>query len=187
MTMIKLKSINEIKSISYQPIYDFSTPCFKGASFDYVLENTNDEIVDLLKCIPLERKHKNILVDVKVHSLKSGEYPALPHWHIDGVSNYFHPEKEEVNHLYITESGSSTEFLTNPELVDIQNENTNFDKILKHCSGTKINPNTIYTYGRVPHRATPSTQDCVRLLVRVTETNILKPKNQIFKPTYWNT
>lgn len=184
--MIKLKSINDIKKTPYKSISNFDTLNFKFATLEWAKKNSNTEICQLLDSMPIEGNHRNTLVDVKIHHLEYNQWPALPHWHLDGTSNYFHKEKEEVNHLYITDSFCPTEFLSEPVLVDIKDENTNFDKLLKNCSGAKISANTIYTYGRVPHRATPSMGKCTRLLVRVTETNIIQPKNQVFKPTYWS-
>lgn len=181
-TKIILKSI---KSVDISDKIDtkiiFPEESYKFASMKFVMANSNETVRSILSQIPVAGNHKNVLVDVKVHDLEVGVTPALPHWHFDCVKDPRDESLEEVHHLFITE-GCSTEFL---------GEDTEFDlpygfnhSIFNHLNGVKIKPYKVYTYGRHLHRATKAVKKCKRLLIRVTESNLIKPNNRKFEVTY---
>ena len=98
-------------------------------------------------------------VDVKVQPLSIGETTCLPGWHKDSVS-----DPDALHHLFI-----------------IGDNRTWF----KMCDGEVELPHGHYaTYGSdVDHRGPEVEIVEVRLLVRVTESNVIRP-NTVFRKTY---
>lgn len=181
----KFKNINDVLvSEKIANYVDFDTPSFKFCSLNWALKNTNSFCANIIKMAPIQGNHKYTIVDVKVHDLQIGVVPALPHWHLDCIGNPLDKRMEELHHLFITE-GSLTEFPQNSIETEINPEERNF--VLNHLPfiPVKIEPYRIYSYGRVPHRATPAYKNCKRLLIRVTETNVIAPRNSLFEPTYY--
>lgn len=165
-------------------IDDLIIPSIKYGSWNFAYNNTSKYVRSILDKIPIQNNHKSVLVDIKVHTLEIGERPTLPNWHIDCVTNPFDPRPEEVHHIFVA-GKCLTEFLEEDIEIDISpiDRIANFNK---YCEGQKITtiPNRkIVTYGRFPHRGAICNIPETRLLIRVTESDILKPKNQVFEPT----
>ena len=181
-----LKSIEDviIGEEILQPT-EFPDISYKFASYNFVMNNSSDYIRYIISKMPIIGDRKNILVDIKVHHLKKGDYPALKHSHIDVAPNPHYKGREEHHHLFVSGFGCRTEFLKNRVEVNIPNDKPiNFDKILpKNTKFQKIYGGRIYSYGRVLHKASKSEEDFTRLLVRVTETDNIHPNNKLFKPT----
>lgn len=158
---------------------------FKFVTLEYARKNSGTYVNRILDLMPIRNDRRYVLVDVKVHALKAGDYPALTHWHIDATSNPYAKGQEEHNHLFVSGEYCCTEFLKNRIDVDIPTEGPiKFNSLLKNCESAQIKGNTIYTYGRVPHRATKCIKDFTRLLVRVTETDIMQSSRKEFIPTH---
>lgn len=182
-----LKSIEDVKvgQEINQPT-EFPDLSYKFASYNFVMNNSSDYIRYVIKNMPIVGDRKNILVDIKVHNLEAGIYPALKHAHIDVAYNPFYKGREEHHHLFVSGFGCRTEFLKNRIKVDIDPDKPiDFDKLLgPQIEFKKIDGGRIYSYGRTVHRASCSEETFTRLLVRVTETDNIKPNNKIFSPTY---
>lgn len=184
-----LQSFNDIiqgRTLREPRPEQLDTDCFKFAEIGFVRQNSNEYVNYVLDNIPIVGNRKHVLVDVKVHHLQEGEYPALKHWHIDCVNNPLSSLREEYNHIFVSGQWCLTEFLACRIDIDITPDQVlNFDSILPDGISTKrILGNTIYTYGRAVHRAVPSIKDHSRLLIRVSESDQIRPINKRFEVTY---
>lgn len=185
-TKFLFKSFSHIEEnkVSNIPL-DLDTFSYKFSSLDFVRKSCNKYINNVLDQVPIKGSRKRILVDIKVHYLKKGEIPALPNWHIDGTGFLLDDDETEINHLFISDDCSATEFLKDDVELELENNRmTDLDEYLDGIETVKIAPNTIYSYLRSPHRATPAVRDGKRMLIRVTETNTIQPRNQKIEVTY---
>lgn len=166
------------------PIHKTHYPEFtcKNAEFDLIYKKSNHYIHYVLNNIKLRNKHKYVAVDVKVHDLKVGECPCIPGWHCDTTIE-LRDELPEVHHLFVTGEGCLTEFIDEPlslkhgSLYELQRQ------IRKDVKVKAIDSCTITTYGRFDfHRGPIAKINEKRLLVRVTETDIIVPNRNIV----WN-
>jgi hypothetical protein len=183
-----LKAINTClfgEQIESSP--DLPRDSFKYSDINFVRKNTTDYVRHILDKVNVQGKHKNVLVDIKVHTLKQGQIPALPIWHLDNTNHPDNPAREEVNHLFLMGDFCLTEFLKTEIEVDgidfDSKKRYNWDTMVPE-RGVAIPANTIVTYGRHLHRAVPSLSDGIRLLIRVTETDTVRPINKNFEVTY---
>ena len=182
--MINLKGLNSVACFGpFMPPMkeDWPENSFKYASLSYILPRTTDYVRGIIEACPIEGNHKYTVVDVKVHELQPGIIPAFSNWHVDCIADPRDPAREEVHHLFVTE-GCSTEFLATDTPFDLP-EKFSYS-IFDGLSGVKIKPYHIYTYGRHLHRATPAEKACRRLLIRVSETDKMRPQNREFEVTY---
>lgn len=170
--------------------------CFKYADCDFVYAQCeNDYVKYVLSRIPIFNKHKRVLVDIKVQDLVEGDYPCLPGWHLDGSSNKRNLEKKpETFTLFVTGSHACTEFVDEPIELDID-ASWDFSEISKNCS--KQIPESVNTWALPScrfgtyddsffHRGPKSRGNERRLLIRTTETDILRPKNSIYQPSKYS-
>ncbi len=163
---------------------DFPEVCFKYADIEHVLKNTTDYVREVIRSCPLRNDHKYVVVDVKVHELNTGEIPALSFWHMDCLNNPINPNPEEFHHIFVSGDECLTEFLAQEMEVDLPEGAVNFNDVVGDASTAKITGNTIYTYQRHVHRASQSQGQFRRLLVRVSESDIVKPQRKPFTVTY---
>lgn len=169
-------------SFSQPTLIDLDTPNFKYADIDFVRLHTTDYIRSILDGVKLVGNRKNVLVDIKVHELTAGKFPAIPFWHIDSVNNPLHPSEPETHHIFVSGEGCLTQFLGAPLTLPIQADSRlNFDLLVPADHPTYTVPScTICTYGRYDlHRCVRATVNEYRLLLRVTETDVISPINKI--------
>lgn len=115
------------------------------------------------------------LVDYKVRDLKAGDCGcSLDFWHLDVTENPNHPTKPDIHYLYSTHFG--TEFITTP--MDVFEEDISFKQVLGRNLDFEYltaKPNTINRYTRANlHRGPRVTEDCRRMLLRLTLTEVIK-------------
>tara|TARA_Y100001935_G_scaffold232811_1_gene214762 strand:- start:42 stop:644 length:603 start_codon:yes stop_codon:yes gene_type:complete len=166
---------------------DFPELQFKYASLAYVYQNTTSYVQQILDAMPLGNNHKRTVVDIKVTEIKPGLPPCLPGWHCDSVIDPYDETLPEVHHIFVTGGASLTEFIGQP--VEL-----NYDSALKHqkllasfrkqidkienLKVWKIPSCQIATYGRFDfHRGSIGLFSEKRLLIRATETDLIKPRN----------
>lgn len=125
-------------------------------------------------------------IDVRVHRLYPGDYPAVPGWHCDGEYRETYHSQPDLSHVPLhrhlvgtisshEEGVSLTEFVAEPVTVDI-NENHPTDGVWQqvHEHITKVNPRTLtaedgtlYDFSSFTlHRATPTIHRGWRLFLR---------------------
>lgn len=152
--------------------------CFhKALRFEEALEAVEQPIRRVIMQMSrgLQHRHRYTLVDVKVREHKLGDCTCIPGWHLDSVTDPRHNSQPE-NHIIWTQ-GEPTEFLRNP--IDFPEHFAHFSQVLDAIPSDnifKINSNTIYQYGRFHlHRGPIVQENQRRVLIRITETDVVKP------------
>lgn len=184
-----------VNSFSQPKEEDLPPTQFKYADFDHAYRNTTDYIRQILSAAPLKNKHRNLVVDIKVTQIKKGQPPCIPGWHCDTVVNPFHDSLPEFHHLFVTGHASLTEFIAQPITLEVNSElKSDSQQLLQsfkeqitaiQVEPYKIPSATLVTYGRFHfHRGSIGLYDEKRLLVRVTETNIITPRNSPFHSSF---
>jgi hypothetical protein len=165
----------------------FVNNSFKYASIEYAMKNSNDLVTHIIKQAPLSNKHKRVVVDVKYHYMRRGHYACIPGWHLDGSENTRGLDKKpELHHLFVAGDHALTEFISHPVDIPIP-ENTKFSTISKEVGAAldQLNvgvfqvPNCRFvTYDdKYFHRAGKAVDNGPRILVRLTETDVIEPRN----------
>lgn len=123
-----------------------------------------------------EDQDMNWVVDYKVRDLKKGDCGVqLEGWHLDCVTNPWHKTKPETHLLFSTHFG--TEYILDE--LEVKEDEKHFSQVLKRYGSdywyTTVKPNTITQYGRFNlHRAPIVKQDCRRVTLRLTQTEVIK-------------
>jgi len=166
--------------------------CFKYADYDYVYGQCGSDYVrHVLDCIPILNKHKRVLIDVKVHDLKPSNVPCVPGWHLDGsVNPEGLPKRPETLTIFVTGCMALTKFLDEPIKLDVT-EGLNFAAMNRVCARMIPKDHPTHTISSCQfatyndtyfHTGTAAQGVERRLLVRTTETDIIKPQNRIYTP-----
>ena len=139
-----------------------------------------EQVLTLLdKMVDLSTEYEwcgyRLLVDYKVRDLKAGDCGCpLDFWHLDVTENPNHPTKPDIHYLYSTHFG--TEFITTP--MGVVEDDTSFKQVLgrnKDFDYLTVKSNTINKYTRANlHRGPRVTEDCRRMLLRLTLTEVIK-------------
>lgn len=163
---------------------DLPRATFKSAGLERVRAETTDYVRAVLDAVRLEGRHRRVVVDVKVSRIVPGRHPCIPGWHCDGVLDPDHPSRPEVHHLFVTGTACLTEFVAAPVELDIgparspQAFLAALNRQLEALDPpVRSAPScTVVTYGRFDlHRGAVGKGHETRLLVRVTETDLLQP------------
>jgi hypothetical protein len=164
--------------------FEYPTVNWKYADLDFVLnhESTKKALRSIISQCPLQRKHKRILIDVKVQNLVPEKTSCIPGWHLDGPENPLHNSKPEIHHLYIRETGGETEFINQKlsfEHVHSETKQSELVKQIPHnVSITKARAGYFTTFSRFNfHRGIHVKNPMKRILVRLTETDTIRPRN----------
>ena len=154
---------------------------FKYAPIDYVRENSNAYVNHVLNNMPIQHKHRRVLVDVKLHDLNEGDVPCIPGWHCDSIVDPFHKSRPEVHHIFVTGAGCLTEFMKSLVELNIEKDDmfNSLRRQLKRKQGLEtfhVDSCRIMSYSRFSfHRGVSAKKKEKRLLIRVTESDIIKP------------
>ncbi len=171
---LDLEDQPKFKYLEYQKAYDLSTP--------YVRQ--------ILRCVPNQRTYEHRLVDVKIQNLKAGQLPCLPDWHLDCTLDPLHETVPETHHLFIWGADCQTQFV----MSDLELSFWNLDfKEAYNQAVLKQNPKIwlmpelkLIKYHRHNlHAPSPAGKTGTRILVRVTETNLVPPKPYREKKLWW--
>lgn len=158
-----------------------------------------------LGLLRLHEDRSYVTVDTKVNLLLPGFIPAIPGWHTDGVprGDDLNPGgKGEPRisaqaaglvpssryHLLVTGTHSQTQFLYDPLSLEVEDDRNLYEKMTKDIEATfarSIDVPTIYSAPSCTmvewdwwniHRAIPAQGRGWRYLIRVTESNFIKPR-----------
>jgi len=189
------------------------TPNLRRASLPDAVLYGGPAVRNLLERAPLVGDRNYVFVDTKVTMLMPGWYPAIPGWHTDGVprgdkgdpTDYGNPSlprqldlRSPRFHTVVAGVPCLTEFLSGDYELEIEHDQDS----QMYTEMTNLVSNMAY-HGRIPqprvwsswdwwqiHRATESTVRGWRLLIRVTESNLVPPttngfirtQNQVYVP-----
>lgn len=155
-------------------ISSLKQPGFKYASLHYAYDSCDPLVKRIIDSFVLVREYKSVLLDVKYLYLEPGWASCLLGWHIDCVRDLSHESTPEVHHLWFSGCDANTKFICEPT-------NNVSDSL---CAW--IAPEKHYLrYSRFHlHSATEAKTPGWRLIVRVTETDLITPNNSVkeFKP-----
>jgi hypothetical protein len=169
---------------------DFPAIQFKYGGLQHVYKNTTDYVRTVLDACPIKKQHKNIVVDVKVTQIRKGKTPCLPGWHCDTVIDPRNPTTPENHFLFVSGQASLTEFIADPvelEIPDGLQHQAMLHKFRKQIAN--IDPSIL----KIPscqiagcsrfhfHRGSLGLFDEKRLLIRVTETDLVTPNNRPYQ------
>lgn len=150
---------------------------YKYADVDYVYLRTNGLVKTIIETAPITGRFKRVLIDVKVQDLHPEICSCLPGWHLDGSMREI-----EVHHLCVL-NGPQTEFIDEPlHLPGVYPDNVKM--IPADVKITKAREGFITTFTSLDfHRGVYATKPTRRLLVRLTETNVILPRNEPQPPS----
>jgi len=161
---------------------------FKYADFFDTKKKASCYVRDILNQMEkhIENKHKYVLVDIKTSLLSAGNLPAYGFWHTDCTLNLKHESRPEHHVIFISGAGSQTEFVSSEMEIDFNDIDLKKwsplyeEKVFAAIANSKaklekINERQLYSYGRDLHRACPATFSGPRILVRMTETDLIRP------------
>lgn len=167
--------------------FEYPTVNWKYADIEFVLEqtSTNETLRSIISQCPLVGKYKRILIDVKVQNLVPDRTSCIPGWHLDGPGNPLHPSNPELHHLYIHETGGETEFIAEEFSLAITPDMSPQEISSMIPSGlriTKAKSGHFTTFTRFDfHRGINVSKSMKRLLVRLTESDTILPRNKPYK------
>jgi hypothetical protein len=151
---------------------EFPTEDFKYADLEFVYPRTNWLVQRIANTAPITGRFKRVLIDIKVQDLHPDICSCIPGWHLDGSM-----QEVEVHHLCVL-NGPQTEFIDEPLFLDREHRIPNEVKVRSAREGF-ITTFTSLDFHRGVYAAAPTR----RLLVRLTETNIIQPRNKPHPPS----
>lgn len=178
-----------------------------NASLEDALKYGGDLTRSAIGAMNLTMKKKYIIVDTKIHMLMPGMCPAIPGWHTDGVprGNSLDPTaKKEPNihaqeemdspifHLLVTGDSCLTRFIKerNFELEVPEAPDTKLYKMVSEQINKKVETGELTSFEAPSctpvmwdwweiHTGVPAKSHEWRFLIRVTESDIQKPKTDL--------
>lgn len=163
---------------------DLPAVTFKVAELERVRAETTDYVRAVLDAVRLRGEHRWVVVDVKVTEVVPGRHPCLPGWHCDTVLDPHHDSRPEVHHLLVSGAACLTEFVAAPVELTIgpaaspaaflADVNRQLDALAPPVRA--VPSCRVVEYGRFDlHRGVRGRARESRLLVRVTETDLVAP------------
>lgn len=161
---------------------------YKYADIEWLYPKLAPRYQVILDNAPITRDYRYTLVDFKVQNLIKGKPTCLPGWHLDGPGHPLNPAKPETFHLAIFGNDAPTEFISEPITIwtedydDWRNMGRQLDR-KKNINYKSVPMMCWNTYGRFDwHRGPIAKNSGLRILIRITETDIIMPRNKPFVP-----
>lgn len=134
----------------------------------------------------IEKEHRYLSFDVKLKNVIKGKCPSIYGWHCDGKNiNSWNQPVQDRYLLLVNDENCLTEFLTEPVSLYV-NDSYDVIKQMKYfqeqissqkVKKTKIEPWTLVEYSNDTfHTVTEPLKNHRRLLIRVNESDYLKPR-----------
>lgn len=188
-----------------------NTPQLWNASLEDALKYGGELTKAAISAMNLKFDRKYIVVDTKIHMLMPGMCPAIPNWHTDGVprGKELRPEAKDIPnihaqeemttsrfHLLVTGNGCLTEFVGQPQLIDVPDEpSLELNKIIHRETEMMRKDEESFPLKIVTapscqavefdwwsiHRGIYATKHEWRYLIRVTETDHMAPQKDLRK------
>lgn len=174
--------VKYIKPISFQLVEGQKN--FKYTDVSYAYDNSVACVQKIIEQFPIEGNHKNVLIDIKVHDIEKENFPCLPGWHTDCTLNPWHYTLPEVHHIYMFGAECRTRFLDEDFEMSFESMNPKYikDKMnsVIHKSWA-VQEGYIYRYDRFSlHAPSLAEKTGKRLLIRITESDLIRPNRRIF-------
>ncbi|MDF1665219.1 MAG: hypothetical protein P1V97_25880 [Planctomycetota bacterium] len=171
---------------------DFPSYGFKYACLDFARPYLTEYVREMIDKAPISGGFRHVLLDVKVHDLRPGQYPCLPGWHCDGFIDPRQESRGERHHLFVSGQGALTEFLDRK--VELTVPPGLRGKALLHSFRKQLRslnwdahsiPSCQWVqFGRRDfHRGPRAKRAERRLLIRITESDVLRPNKRIERYT----
>ena len=170
--------------LSEKDMYEQPVVC-KYADLKCAIKASSGKVARLLESIPIGGMHKHSLVDIKIAQMTAGQWPCVPGWHTDCTLNVNHHTKPDVHRIIVSGAGCRTRFIDEPISIEAREDPYDYiqeqiDKLMPKT--IDLEENTVYRYERDGlHTCMPAMKDGPRILIRVTETDLVRPNNN-FKP-----
>jgi len=173
--------------VSFQGDFVLPEYDWKYAPFDLAYRSLPPFFQYVVSQAPIEHKHKRVLIDVKVQHLTPEKESCLPGWHLDGPPNPLHAALPEKHHLLIM-GGAPTEFVGQKLVLSVPDVDTHQKDLLaqipEDVSIEPIGLDAFYSFTRFDwHRGVFAEQPLTRVLIRVTETDVIQPVRHPVKPS----
>lgn len=175
---------------------DFPAAGFHHSRLDFVREHATDYVRRVLDSIALDGERRHVSVEVRLARIERGRVPGLPGWHIDTVGDPCHPTPPEVHHLFVTGTASLPEFASGPLELELSRGlgphalmRALSDEVDRRgVAAVPVPSCQVVSYGRLDlHRPTPGRHEERRLLIRVTESDVLRPYDRVVPaPRGWS-
>lgn len=166
-------------------------PMFKYAGLEYAKSFCNEAIKEVINSCPLIGGFDYQLLDIKIHELSSGECPCIFGWHLDGTPDPIKGERSYYHLFLIGEEDTRTLFLKDKVELSIEGNSpqeidSNYKKQLARKLDYFIAPEkTWITFTNEHFHSGPiAKSNSRRLLIRIAETNAIKPRNRIVDKSY---
>lgn len=154
-------------------------PSFKYASLEKALKYCVPYVRRVVESVELSGKYKYTLLDVKIVDLKKGQLPCLPGWHLDCTMHPEHKTKPETHHIFVWGAGCRTRFVVSPiEIPTANGRLIEADRAVREQKPEvfQVDECTLTRYYRDNlHAPSKATKAGKRILIRITETDLVKP------------
>ena len=171
--------------VTIPPRIEFAKHDWKYADIDFVFPGLPQSLQKIVQQVPLKGGYKRTLIDIKVQDLVPDITSCIPGWHLDGPENPLHDGTPETHHLFI-HGGGPTEFIAQALMLRVTPEMTQRDLVSQIPKDVAVEPipeNGFNTFTRYDfHRGVNVKKPIQRLLIRVTETDIIRANNKPTRP-----
>lgn len=150
---------------------------WKYCDIDWLWPKLNPFTQHIISKAPLKKSKKRILVDVKFQTLSPSITSCIPGWHLDGAES-------DIHHLFLCGSEGGTEFIGEKVKIPDSVDKNSYNKYISDDVKVWTAPmNRFVTFSGMDfHRGVATQKETERILIRLTETDTIKPHNKSFKP-----
>jgi hypothetical protein len=158
----------------------------KNADFNHVLDSSigyvNDVLLFYKENLMDLCEHRFITVDVKWGYVKKSEFPCIEGWHCDTVQPINMEKGVSEKHYIISDNNQTTEFYVNDYQADPERLWSDISLDIGDDEEFVYKPNAgelVRYYRENMHRCPKFTENCHRLLIRISETDIIRPNRRL--------
>ncbi len=190
-SVCKIDSTFSMPEVQAEDVID--QPNFKYADFEEAYLRSCPYVKTIMDEMRLHiaGKHRYTLIDIKHQEIKKDKLPAYGFWHTDVTLDINHSARPEKHTIFISGADCQTQFVNDKIILlfnhlDLKKWTPDYEEMvqyginLKKATPLDIKEGMLYAYGRDLHRATPAKKDGTRILIRATETDIVKPLKKRF-------
>lgn len=190
-SVCKIDSTFSMPEVQAEDVID--QPNFKYADFEEAYSRSCPYVKTIMDEMRLHiaGKHRYTLIDIKHQEIKKDKLPAYGFWHTDVTLDITHPAIVERHTIFISGADCQTQFVNsliypNIDHLDLKRWSDLYEQSIQMeindsmANLLDIKEGMLYAYGRDLHRATHAKKDGTRILIRATETDIIRPIKKRF-------